>query len=234
MRHDRLRQAAAALLAMLLLPLVALAHGGAIHAYEYAVTFDARDIGTHRFEIQHDGRQKRVRSVANFQVRILFLSLYRYHHEAEEFWQDGCLRRLASQTDDNGKRFEVTAADSGTTLYVNRMAPDPAASRVADTCPASFAYWDLEQLQRDTLINSQTGALTSVQFAHLGPDPVDGVPAQRYRLQPQDLDAIDLWYREADGVWLQLETKRDNGTLRYRLRHHERVDSAAMEGAAVL
>lgn len=184
---------------------------------QFAVSYDDRQIGTHRFEIRRDGAQKAVRSEADFLVRVVFVTLYRYQHLALERWQDGCLRQLESETNDNGRRYQVRIDDDPAALRIERRAPEAAVESVPIDCAASFAYWDLAELERTALINSQTGAVTPVRLDHLGADVVDGIPAHHYRLQPEGLDPIDLWYRQSDGLWLRLETRRDTSVLRYRL-----------------
>jgi len=97
MRAERL----ASLLVAGALTLCAAAAAAEIEAerYRYDVFLDDRPIGTHTFEIDRDSGAKRVRSRAEFQVKVLMVALYRYEHSRRAL-QDGCLRELASQTDD--------------------------------------------------------------------------------------------------------------------------------------
>lgn len=184
--------------------------------YLFEVSYDDRPIGTHLFEVERDGRAKRVRSVADFHVRMLFVSLYRYRHEAQEEWRDGCLQSLQSRTDDNGRRFEVSAATDATALRISRSEPEAVVDVIPADCAGSFAYWDLEQLQRTALLNSQTGVLTPVTLAFEGEERFAGAPALRYSLQPAGLPPIVLWYHSDTRTWLGLETRRGDGVLRYR------------------
>jgi hypothetical protein len=185
-------------------------------SYLFEVSHDDRPIGTHRFEIDRDGGTKRVRSRAEFNVQVLFLSLYRYRHEADEQWEDGCLRRLESRTDDNGRRFEFTIGEQASALRLQRLAPEPGSELLPAGCAGTFAYWDLAQLERGALINSQTGSITPVALTFEGEEQVAGEHARRYRLAPAGTPAITLWYRASDQRWLGLETRLDNGVLRYR------------------
>jgi hypothetical protein len=191
--------------------------------YRYAVSFDDRPIGSHTFVIDRDGGTQRVRSRAEFDVKILFVPVYRYAHTAEEVWERGCLATLAAETDDNGRRYAVRVTENANGIDIEREAPERASERHPVDCPATFAYWDPAELERDALVNSQTGALTPVSFRFEGEDQVAGEPALRYRLEPAGLDPIVLWYRASDRRWLQLETRRDSGVLRYRLAAEERA-----------
>ena len=59
--------------------------------YRFAVYYGDRRIGEHRYEIVQDGDATRVRSRADFQVKLLFINAYRYEHQANELWRGGCL-----------------------------------------------------------------------------------------------------------------------------------------------
>ncbi len=200
-------------------------------SYRFEVTHDDRPIGTHHFEIDRDGSAKRVRSRAEFDVQVLFLSLYRYRHEADEHWRDGCLQRLDSRTDDNGRRFEFTIAKEGSTLRLQRLAPEPGSEWMPPGCAGTFAYWDLAHLERGALINSQTGSMTPVVLTDEGEEQVAGEHARRYRLAPAGMPAITLWYRASDQRWLGLETRLDNGVLRYRPAGSNTVPAANGDGS---
>ena len=185
--------------------------------YQFDVFYNDRQIGHHRFEIDRLENHQQVRSTAEFEFKLLFVSLYRYQHAAREQWQGGCLTGIESATNDNGKHFEVSLGVDAAALKVTQTDGDPHAETPTADCAGSFAYWDREQLKRPALVNSQTGKLTPVQLVFEGLDQVGGAETRRYRLQPAGMDAIHLWYRAADATWVQLETRRDSGVLSYRL-----------------
>jgi hypothetical protein len=150
----------------------------------FTVLLDGREIGTHSFTMREDGV---LVSQADFRVRFLGFSAYRYRHEATERWRDGCLESIVARTDDNGERKAVDwRAQSGCTL--------------------SFAYWDPRILGERALLNAETGELEPVRVSRLG----DG----RYRLSGRKLE-IDLRYEA--GRWVGLESTVDGRRLTYRL-----------------
>lgn len=184
--------------------------------WNFRVLLDGREIGQHRYVLDGSGPDQTLRSEADFDVRLLSFSLYRYQHEAVERWRDGCLVALDSRTEANGKLTEVQA----------RAEPDGLAVSRADGrsrhpgCVMSFAYWDPRILESTALLNSQTGALTPVDVAALGTEllSVQGreIRAERHRIRGPELE-IDLWY--ADGRWVALEAPAAGGRrLRYELR----------------
>ncbi len=184
--------------------------------WDFRVLLDGREIGRHRFTLAGAGEGVVLRSEAQFDVRVLFISAYRYVHEAVERWQDGCLQSLASRTETNGERIAVNAQSQGGRLAVT----GPAGIDLHDGCVMSFAYWDPRILQAERLLNSQTGELVPVQVTPRGQETVlvrgQLRPASRHRISGPDL-SIDLWY--ADGRWVALEALAEGGRrLRYELQ----------------
>jgi hypothetical protein len=185
--------------------------------WDFRVLLDGRPIGHHRFALDGEGEARELRSSARFEVRWLFLSAYRYSHDATERWRDGCLEDLAARTDDGGKRSEVRAARDGGRLVVE-------ASRgreTADGCVMTFAYWNDDILRQPRLLNAQTGEYVAVRVESLGTEEiaVRGAPvkAARFRITGPKYP-LDLWYA-AGGDWVALESRVGGGRrLRYELQ----------------
>lgn len=192
-------------------------------SYVYSIWYNDKRIGEHEFVIARGPEGTRVRSEARMEFRVLFVPVYRYRHVASEYWQGGCLAELSAETDDNGTLYEVTATAGPEGLSIDQ-GPDPANTQTLTTidCAASFAYWDLDLLQQENLLNSQTGELAPAVLVRQGSEEVGGSQSDRYVLQAEGLSPIQLWYREGDQRWLQLETVRDGGTLTYRFEREKR------------
>jgi hypothetical protein len=193
--------------------------------WAFAVHLDGRRIGKHTFTVTTDGAQTRVESVADYEVRALFVSLFRYRHSANEVWQDGCLTSLDARTRINGDAIEVTSARSHAGLEIESN--DRRGVRRFETvgCAGTFAYWDRIRLERDTLINSQTGEPAAATVAHVSSETIDvaGVPveADHYRLHADD-QVIDLWYEADSGIWIAMSANVHNGRhLDYRLDSYQ-------------
>ncbi len=183
--------------------------------WKFRVLLDDREIGFHDFRLTDDGEQRRVEIDASFDVRILFLTAYRYRHRNVELWNDDCLTAIESSTDDNGSLSEVQGTSTGDQFLV--QAGDTQAT--LDECVMSFAYWNPRLLQTDQLLNSQTGEVQPVTIEPRGDTLlwVDGaeVPARRYDLSVGGT-VISLWYSAGDYRWLALETQAAGGRiLRY-------------------
>ena len=116
------------MLAMLVLAAPASAAAG---DWNFRVMLDDREIGRHRYQLvpRDDGLE--LRSEARFDVRLWFVSAYRYQHEAVEHWQGGRLRDTRSRTDTNGNASRCRRREQDGHLAVERPAGQtctPAAS----------------------------------------------------------------------------------------------------------
>ncbi len=203
----------------------------------FRVLLDDKPIGFHHFRITDGVDARTVEVDAEFDVRVLFVPVYRYRHSNTEVWQDGCLAHIESQTDSNGKFFSVSGR-KGTDTYdiktgsVSQLYPLD--------CLMSFAYWDRSILQQERLLNAQTGEVIGVEIQSLGEQRLslaDGeVVAEAYKIVSfaGDVD-IKLWYAASDGRWLSLESRLENGRLmRYVPHATDKLawhDAGAVSGA---
>jgi hypothetical protein len=182
--------------------------------WRFRVYLDDKEIGYHHFTLTQSGAQERLDTRAEFDITFLRLPLFSYRHSNVEHWNNNCLQRITSHTDQNGTQFRVEgmATDDGFMITSN------SGESTLPSCISSFAYWDKAFLEQDRLLNSQTGDYVDVVVEYLGENTLtiaeSAVPAQHYRLTAGDLD-IEVWYAH-DGRWLALQsTTTDGSLLRY-------------------
>lgn len=184
--------------------------------WRFQVYVNDRPVGVHEFRLQQQGEQQLLSSVAEFEYKLMFVTLYNYQHRNQEVWQDGCLASIDSSTDANGKDYAVTGK-KGVDGF--RVVAKQGSATLPD-CVMSFAYWNPEFLRASRLLNTQDGDYLEVTVSDPAIEPlqVQGkeMLAQRYQLTAKKLE-LALWYSE-QGAWLGLESIYDNGrTLRYEL-----------------
>lgn len=182
--------------------------------YDFKVFLDEKAIGHHRFVVAPNDAYTRVTSEADFNVKFLFISVYTYQHSNSEIWQGDCLRTIDSTTDVNGEASFVRGQHNDQHLLVKT----PEGAQRLDGCIRTFAYWDLDLLTSEQLLNAQTGELEPVDLRSLGKSTIlvrgEQVIANQYRII-NDKISIDLWYSNSR-VWLALESTTENGArLRY-------------------
>jgi hypothetical protein len=190
------------------------ANAGASSSWKFRVMLDDRPIGYHRVKINREQNRKSVHTQANFDVRILFIPVYSYEHETRERWVDNCLVDVSSTTDDNGEDYFINSMQQKQQLVVETR--DGTTS--LEGCVRTFAYWDVDLLKSDRLLNTQTGEYEDVDITDMGTGVLSfaekEIEARHFRLVCENM-TIDLWYTQ-DMHWLALESVTDSGAvLRY-------------------
>ncbi len=185
--------------------------------WDFQVFLDDAPIGYHRFTLDEEGNGQDMKIEARFDVKVLFVTVYRYAHEVSEFWRGNCLAKLEARTNDDGTRSVTEAVANGNRLTVSTAGRNA----TLEGCVMSFAYWNPEILRQSQLLNVQTGEYQAVKIAVIGDEniAVRGAPvvAKRYRITGPK-NPIDLWY-SADSDWLALESTIAGGRrLRYRIK----------------
>ncbi len=215
--HPRARAVAwlAVLTAMITFAAVPAWAAAEVQTWRFRVLLDDRPIGYHAFTLSTNGDLRELRSDARFDVRVMWVPLYRYAQDNFERWRGDCLQALVSRTDTNGATQRVNAEAQGPVLVVDR----PGGREEHAGCVMSFAYWNPQILSARALLNSQTGELVPVTVARQGEEwlTVQGRRrlAERVRIDAPSMH-ISTWY--ADGEWVGLEAQVEGGRrLRYEL-----------------
>lgn len=205
----------------------AAASGPASGDWNFTASLDGKPIGRHRFTLTDKDGERLLHSQADFAVKFIGITAYRYHHQADERWRGDCLAALSSTTDDDGKAENVQVQPQAPTASAAAGAAPEAlavkagsASETVQGCLMSFAYWN-PAIERETrLLNAQTGKIETVNIrrAANGQIEVHGQPvnATHWRITGT-AQPIDLWYSE-HGDWIGLDSTVAGGRkLSYRL-----------------
>ena len=191
-------------------------HENAVANWDFDVFLNDKKVGKHSFTVSETGGMKQVQSEASFNVKILFISAYKYEHRAAERWTDNCLVEFDASTNTNGKRIQVSGEQTGAGFLVER-GDNPIE---LPECVMTFAYWNPEFLDQPRLLNSQTGEYVDVYVEQAGNEVLEVrgqlVVARRFKLTANDVD-LTLWY-SSDDEWLALESVAKGGRIiRYEL-----------------
>jgi len=193
----------------LLIPVTANASAG--QEWNFRVYLDDKPIGYHHFKLTQAGEHEQLTTHAQFDVKFLTITVFKYRHENAELWDSQCLNSIASTTDENGKLFRVEGAATEKGFQLSTAAGEA----TLPACISTFAYWDESFLQHDRLLNSQTGEYLEVDVDNLGEKSIrvrdTNVPANHYKLTGEELD-IELWYSRS-GQWLALHSTTSKGRL---------------------
>lgn len=182
--------------------------------WRFRVYLDEKEIGYHHFYLAEDGANRQLKSVASFEYRLMFVTLFRYEHENLETWAGDCLQSVRSRTDSNGDNYTVHGLRFDGAFQVVASEGDAA----LPPCVMSFAYWNPAFLEESRLLNTQDGRYLEVEVSPPVRDRLEVrgevMPTNRYHLEAGDL-RLDLWYSDQN-EWLALESTLESGrTLRY-------------------
>lgn len=183
--------------------------------WHFEVFLDDEPIGFHHFHLNSTGNTHELHAEASFRVTLLGFTVYDYTHKITELWQQDCLQRIDASTDDNGTELFVRGNSKGDQLALQNNT----GNSELPGCVMTFAYWNPAILERQQLLNTQTGEYLNVKVQHLGKQPLQtegrDIPALHYRISSRERD-IDLWYStELD--WLALSSTTSGGRqLHYR------------------
>ena len=85
--------------------------------WDFDVSMDGKHIGEHQFSLSNkENNQQVLKSEAKFNVKFLTISVFNYHHKADELWENGCLKKLESCTKENSKTTLVKAYEEKSLL----------------------------------------------------------------------------------------------------------------------
>lgn len=182
----------------------------------FRVLLDGKPVGNQHFIFSNEDGLTRLETIADFKVKFLFATVYRYQHRNVETWEGDCLAEIESSTDANGKPYSVSGQQREGFFEIT----SDGSQEQLPQCVSTFAYWNPEFLQNERLLNTQNGEYLDIEVSEAKPDyrMVKGsrVPALKYELKAGDLD-LKLWYSQ-DNEWLALESKtKGDRILSYEL-----------------
>lgn len=190
---------------------------------DFTVSRNGRSIGHHRMSFRAEGTRTLVDIDIALDVKLAFVSLYRYRHHNREIWEGSELVGFESRTDDNGTPHHVSARRQEQGIRIDGSAGLVLAA--LDAVPTS--YWRREFLDRPW-IDSQAGRLLACTVSPAGTERVQAegrlVEADRFAVRG-DL-AIDLWY--AGEHWVKLGFDGPDGSrIEYALERAPGIDLAS-------
>ena len=175
----------------------------------FKVFLDNKPVGTHIFNLERQGKQLLVKSNMQLEGKFWGLLPFKYTHQSQEQWQDGCLVSLQSQTLRRGKTIKIIASSDASGLSIDSNDK----TEVVSGCVKSFAYWDYSKLVGNQLLNTENGELVNVEIKQA----INQSDKHRSLLIQSSEADINLEY-SASGEWLSLKSKLEVGGLLHYIR----------------
>jgi hypothetical protein len=175
----------------------------------YAVIRDGQQIGTTTVLLRRNGTSTSAEVKTNIQVKIAYITVYRYEQTETEQWKDGKLEAMSAVTDDNGTVHKVSARNDGKALAVDA---DGKVSKV-DASLVPVSLWNAALVKSTMAINPQDGSVTRVSVIDHGNEDVvlqgRPTPARHYSIAttfPQD-----VWYDQHHQL-IRVEMRGSDGS----------------------
>jgi hypothetical protein len=186
---------------------------------DFTVKIDGRQAGQYHLNIQHKGDGSVV-VTAQAKVKLSYLIYsYKYFYQGTEVWKDGRLWQLDSTANDDGKKYQVTAAATENRLRVTSNGKehltrwDVWTTTYWHAPEAKFRNQVVPLLDVDTGrdVNSKLELLDTQQLVVAG--QVQNCP--HYRLNGGGLN-VEVWY-DAQGRLVRQEGVEDGHKTLFEL-----------------
>ena len=176
---------------------------------KYDVLRNGKKIGTHAIRFEPGPGGLRVIAETKMEVRILFITAYRYHYVSEELWCENTLQQVTTRVDDNGNRSETDAQWQGDGYFVRRNDE----TGFIQGPIVSTNHWNDRATSVDAVFNTITGKINAVSVT---PD-VNTAP----RLSGQEYEMrgelnIDTYYDSAGNWQGMVFNHKDGSEIEFR------------------
>jgi hypothetical protein len=175
----------------------------------FAVTRNGDQIGSTTVKLQHNGDQTIAETATNVQVKIAFITVYRYEQRLTERWVGGKLDALNAVTDDNGSMHKVSAARSGGKLSVN------ADGKISQVDPAMIPanLWNASLVRTTAALDPKDGSVTPVLVVDRGREQlvVQGRALTAHRYSIKTTIPQEVWYDEEQHL-VKVELRGSDGS----------------------
>jgi uncharacterized protein DUF6134 len=180
----------------------------------FEVMREGQQIGTNTIELRRNGSETTVQMMTQVQVKIAFVTVYRFEQTETERWVGGKLMALSAVTNDNGTMHRVKATRTNDRLTIEA---DGKTTEVAgNTIPASL--WNPLLLEKTVAFNPQDGTMMPIAVTDRGVDQlvVQGRAKRTRHYVINSTFPQDVWYDDARQL-VKVELKvSDGSTIRYQ------------------
>jgi len=179
----------------------------------FKVLRDGDEVGFHRVVFSSAGDSLIAKTEFSLEVKVLFLTAYRYRYASTDVWRDGCLISVDATVDENGDQTSVRADADNQSVTI----AGPSGVETADAGIFPTNHWHAGVIGAERVLNTITGKVADVRIVDDGVDWVmvngETYPARRYHYTGDLRNTV--WYDDA-GRWVKMRfTAEDGSTIEY-------------------
>jgi len=149
-------------------------------------------------------------------VKVAFVTAFRFEHDCREVWTAGRLESLDATTNNNGDKLKV--AGSATPNGFEMKGPSGPFTAPTDALTTS-CLWSPAFVAQSQIIDVQSGGMIGLTTKNLGADKVKvsnvTVPTERYDMVTPYLTG-EIWYG-ADNRWVRSAFEWEGERINYDL-----------------
>ncbi|PPR62564.1 MAG: hypothetical protein CFH10_00782 [Alphaproteobacteria bacterium MarineAlpha4_Bin2] len=185
----------------------------------FTVYRDDSPIGYHKFDFQPRGDVLQVDINVDLEVKLMFITAFKFTHVASETWEAGRLLRMESETDDDGDPYKVIVQRRGEGLLVEVNGEKRLAS--GDILPSNL--WNRAILSKDKILHPILGKVLPLTVTKLGERDVEvpgsgSIVAEGFKIDGGGQFQRELWYAPGGRlVEVGFNAPRDGSRITYRL-----------------
>lgn len=145
---------------------------------DFTVLRNGKEIGTHSYTISDHGDKTLVEVNTDIQVKVLFVTTYKFRHAAKEVWRDGKLVSLTSTTDDDGTQKALQISVNADKLNVDSFVHNQDRRQNADINTQPASLWNPAIVHQHKILNTHDGTLMKINVSDFGTEVVEAAGAQ--------------------------------------------------------
>ncbi len=177
---------------------------------EFQVSRNGKPVGSHVVTFTDKGGTVQADTLFTIDISLLKIPVYNFRYESQGHWEDGQLRSINIDVDDDGKIDKFAGFRLPNAFLINGK-PQPLA-KGAKIYPTN--HWNNGVLSQSEVFNTLTGKINQVSIKNAGPETVavkgGSITADRY-VYTGDLE-VESWY-DKKGRWVKLRFKAEDESL---------------------
>jgi hypothetical protein len=182
---------------------------------KFRIMRNGKQIGLHSVAFEGSPGAMRVSTAIDLEVKVAFVTAFRFSHRGTERWEGDRLVELKSTTDENGERYEVSGILAADGLRVTA----PNGTAIAKGMPfTTNDLWNPDALQSRNLVDAHHGGVVGIVSRSEVDEEIPAgdrkITASRYRIISPFL-AGTIWY-DGTGRWRKGEFEIKGERLEYR------------------
>jgi Domain of unknown function (DUF6134) len=180
-------------------------------------------IGTYTNTVDRQGNNVDVETQLHVAVKMLGIPLFRQDADRIEHWQNGRFVGYQSDTDDNGKKIDVTGKAEGDAFVVT----SPLGTFTAPAHVHPSNPWSPQLLDTDTMMSTKTGKVMKVVVTDTGMCNVtfDG-QSMRVHQYFVDGEKHQVVWLDPDGTVVAFQTQEEGSPINFVLQHQSEPQAA--------